>query len=98
MKTAYKAIIPGLVAGYGPDEKSARAACVASAVRIWRRSKSSGPKPGAIGVQCDCITGRYMIVSKLGMTPYGHADTLKMARQISAEARRLGLSGEIVTQ
>jgi hypothetical protein len=39
-----------------------------------------------------------MIVSKLGMTPYGHADTLKMARQISAEARRLGLSGEIVTQ
>ena len=40
----------------------------------------------------------YVIVSKPGMTPFATAANKREANKLSREARRLGLSGEIVVR
>lgn len=40
----------------------------------------------------------YIIISKPGMTPYATATTKREAAKLSREAKRLGLSGEIVVR
>ena len=40
----------------------------------------------------------YIIISKPGMTPFAKTTSKREANKLSRQARKLGLSGEIVTR